>query len=423
MNTKIAVIGAASAVFGLKTLRDIALSHQLEDSEVVLVDVDAENLEVMYRLGLRLIKEHGSRVRLSRTADRVAAISGAEFVIISVSRNKNTLWLLDFSVPMKHGIRHTLGENGGLGGLFHSLRSIHLIMPIVEDVERICPKALILNYSNPLSRVGMAIAKTSNARAIGFCHELQHRLNQLSEMLGVPTEDMEVTSAGLNHFAFILKLVQRSSGEDLYPRLRAAGDIGRAHRFCRVLMESLGYLPATGDLHIGEYFAYATEFCEPRDIRRFLGGDRWRESLMGRYDRIARGEEPLEDSMKRLSGERAVYVVIAAKSDGRTREIALNVPNDGVIDNLPSDAIVEVPATVGAGGAEGERMGRLPEGIASRLRQQVDVQRLVVEAAIRGDRKLAWEAAVIDPAIPSLKAARQAFEELCEREKEFLPFC
>jgi len=420
---RIVIIGAGSVVFGLKMLRDIVLTPELEGSELVLMDVDEQALGIMGGMAERLAEARQFPLKVQATTDREEALRGTDYVIICVARDKNRLWKLDFTVPMKHGISHTLGENGGLGGLFHTLRSAWLVMEIVRDVERLAPDAWILNFTNPESRICMAIARHSKVRSVGLCHGLLEQRTRLGEFLNIPVDEMDFLASGLNHFTWIHEMKRASTGEDLYPALRKKLATATADflPLCRLLFETFGLFPSPSDNHCGEYLPYATEFVAPRDLRRFEAGP-WRRKRMDQLARAARGEGRLDEvAPPTASGERAMPIIAALETGKESHETAVNILNRGRVPGLPEDAIVEVPATVGKGQIRGRRMPPLPEGVVAMLQAQVNVQKMAVDAAMKGDKGLALQAALADPAVPSAKAAKAAFDELFELEAEYLP--
>jgi len=420
---KIVIIGAASAVFGVKMIQDISLSPEMDDVEVVLVDVNERDLDIVFRFAKRLFERQGREIHLSMNSDREAALPGTDFVILAVSVNKNVLWKQEFEIPIRHGLAQTQGENGGVAGLFHSLRSIHVVLPIIQDVERLCPEAIVLNYTNPLSRVCMAANELSSVKVIGLCHEMLNKLGKIAEWTGVPSDDIEAVSAGLNHIPFILEIHRKSTGEDLYPLIREK--IPRsgpdAMHLCNLLMDTLGYLPATDDRHCGEYISFATEYCDPRPAKLFAGGTKWRDGRFALYDRIAHAEADFEDAMLEKSNERAIGILLAITSDANALEDAVNIPNKGIISNLPEDAIVEVPGYFDKDGVSGKPIGDLPAPIAALLRPQVEVQRMIVKAYKEHSKDLALQAIMVDPAVPQFKQAKKAFDELLALEAEYLP--
>jgi len=217
---KIVLVGAGSATFGLKMLRDIVLTPGLRGSKLALVDVNEEALANIAGIAERVVKERGFPLEIQSYTDRNQALIDADYVLLSVARDKDRLWKLDYTIPIKHGLKQTVGENGGVGGVFHTLRSVWLTMEIVKDVERLAPNAWILNLTNPMRAIGMAVDHYSKLRCVGLCTGILEQRRRLGEFLGIPTEEMDFLASGLNHFTWIHNMTRAGTGEDLYPLLR-----------------------------------------------------------------------------------------------------------------------------------------------------------------------------------------------------------
>jgi len=213
-HTKIVVIGAASASFGPGCLVDAINCEGLAGSEIALVDIHAENLEVMAKLARRVNEQSGAGFKITHTTDRLQALPGAEFVITCFAVERNELWKLDWKIPLKHGIKQVLGENGGPGGLSHSLRNIPIMLDICRDMEKLCPKAWLLNFSNPESRLCLAVSKHTNIKTVGLCHGVFMGMDSIAKITGTSVEDVEVTAAGLNHLTWMLSARSKATGED-----------------------------------------------------------------------------------------------------------------------------------------------------------------------------------------------------------------
>lgn len=433
--TKIVLIGAGSAQFGTDMLCDLfAAREALRGSTIWLVDINPEALDVMVRLARRLNEASGQPFRIEASTDRCLALPGAEFVIIAVAVKRNELWRLDFHIPGKHGVKQVMGENGGPGGLFHAMRNIPIILDICRDIQRLCPEALVLNFTNPEGRICLAATRYTDLQFIGLCHGIGMAQHAIGGVLGLPPDEIDPKAGGLNHFNWILELRHKSTGEDLYPAFKRAiaqQDVEEAaihdYRFgiklCRYLMDIFGYWPLPSDDHIGEYLAYAWEFCglEGYDFER---ADRRAAENWARLRRWAAGEELLDDLLLRGSGERAVPIITGVLGNTHQYELAVNVPNAGCISNLPDWAIVEVPALVDASGVHGVMVGRLPEPIAALCRTQMAVVDRLVEAAVHGDRSAALQALLLDPLVDSARQAEAILDEMLEVHKAFLPqFC
>ena len=437
-STKIVLIGAASASFGPAMIADAVLSPELKGSTLCLVDIDGERLEVMAAFARRVNEAMGTGLRIEHTTDRTRALPGAEFVITSIAVRRDELWKLDFQIPLKHGIKQVLGENGGPGGLSHSLRNIPIVLDIARDVEQLAPGALLMNFTNPESRICLALSRYTGVRFVGLCHGIGMGYDSIGRITGIQPEDLVGTAAGLNHFAWFLDIRRRSTGEDVYPLLRAADatyDPG-FYPLTRRMFRLYGLYPHPSDDHIGEYLSFAWETCGLHGYD-FARADEWREKSWARIARIARGEEavPLpegaggsgeerlqEDRLRlRRSGEFAFPIILATLGNRQQLIEAVNIRNDGLIDNVPSWAVVEVPAVVGADGVKGVHVGALPAGVAALVNTQAHVQDLVVEAAVHGSREVALQALLADPVVQSAEAAEKTLNELLHVHMPYLP--
>jgi alpha-galactosidase len=442
MNTqaKIVIIGAGSASFGPAILGDLfTQADDLRGSEIWLVDINAESLDLMSRYAARLNAAFEQPFVFCSTTDRCEALPGANFVIVSVAVDRLATWKLDWQIPLKHGVRHVLGENGGPGGLSHALRNIPLLLSIARDVERLAPQAMLLNFTNPMSRLCMALDRHTRLRFIGLCHQIGEGHHIVNRALGLVPETgdwwadaraiaqrVHITAAGLNHFTFILDIRDAHTGADLYPLLRErlAKMPMDFELMSRRLMDVFGLFCATGDGHAGEYIGFAAETMALTgyDFGRYEKRSR---EQWDRIRRIADLTDPADWSDLKSSvqptGERSVPIISAMLRDLNQYELAVNIRNDGCISNLPDDAIVEVPAVVNARGAHGIHVGPLPKGLAALMRREVEIQELVVEAGVNGDRNAALQALLLDPHIHSYAQATHLLDDLLKAHARYLP--
>jgi alpha-galactosidase len=412
--TKIVFIGAGSMSFGLSMFKDLFTEPELRGSTFTLVDTNPENLERMRALAEHMNQHLNAGIRVEAAADRRAALPGAAFVVNSVVIERNRLWKLDFEIPKKYGIRHTLGENGGPGGLFFTLRTIPLILDIVRDMEELCPTATFINFSNPESRIILALGRHSRIRAVGLCHGIFMAQHDVARILGLPAAEVDVWGAGLNHFQWLTDIRRRATGEDLYPALRQA-DVTFDPAFMPVsrrLFRAFGRYPSCSDDHLGEYIAYGWEGGQ--EGYDFAGDERDRVETRAAIEAVIAGRQPLPEEWIRPSGERGVAVITGMLNNKKTFIEAGVVYNRGAIPNLPADLAVEVPIIADAAGIHPVSLGPLPEGIACLLAMQASVQQLSVEAAVRADKNLALQALLIDPVVHSASAAQALLDELWE---------
>ena len=387
--------------------------------------MDAERLEAYARLAARVSREAGIRYRVSHTTDLREGLEGARFVVISFAVKRNELWKLDFEIPKKHGVKHVTGECGGPGAAFHTCRNVPIILDIARAVEDVCPEALVMVATNPEARLCLALERYTNIRPVGLCHGIEILLQHFAGMLGKSPGELEVTAAGVNHFTWMLDLRLKATGESVYGLLRERIKERPDYMPLSQKMDELfGLFPSPGDRHIGEYLPFAWEYCG-------LDGPHFPLDPSGKSEREAQekllrqanGDLPIgEYTSGRTWADTLAFPIINAIVTGRpVRMPALNVRNEGYISNLPDGAIVEVPARVDGNGIFPETVGPLPKAIAAMCRREIDIQELVVEAAVTGDRRLLTQALAIDPTVWSVKAAEKIVDEMLQLQKEFLP--
>lgn len=420
--TKIVLIGAGSMSFGLSMLRDLLFAQDFTASTLALVDTDADALDRMAELAGIMNAQSGNRLRIEKTTDRREALPGAAFVVNSIAIDRIRLWKLDFEIPRKHGIRHTLGENGGPGGLFFTLRTLPLIFDIVRDVEELSPGALFINLSNPESRIILALGRYARVPAIGLCHGILMAKGDVAGILGRAFESFDVWAAGLNHFQWFLNIRDRETGVDLYPELRQREkDHDPNHLpLTRSLFKAFGYWVTCSDDHMGEYVPYGWEGGEHGYDFDWDAGER--AKTRAAVDGVL-GGGPMPKDWLQPSGE-SVGAVIDGIVNNRHRVIpSAIVHNRGAIPNLPADLAVEVPVVVDATGVHPVSLGPLPDPIAKLLSVQAGVQQLAVEAAVHASKELALQALLIDPVVTSTDAARALLDELWEINRPYIRKC
>jgi alpha-galactosidase len=408
----IVVIGAGSASFGPESVIGLAREPELHGGRVVLVDVDLESLSKVATLAERVNERYGARLEIQASVDRREALEGADYVIVSVEEGRIESWRKDWQLPIDHGMRHVMGENGGPGGLSHALRTIPLVLGICRDVEQIAPEAPVFNYTNPMSRVCMALDRYTDLNVVGLCHGVFYAYNTIAEVMGwvdpeesdTPIEEqyaqqrrvpelVEFEAAGLNHFTFITNMRDRRTGEDIYPEFkeRFAPVNPNWDRFPRQVFDVFGLYPIQGNTHVGEYLGWA-HGSQPAGLNDMAHRAHALEVLEGR-----RPLESLIDTTYDFPTDRAPAMIAAMVAARPQYELAVNIRNDGCIEGLPDWAIVEVPGIVSAAGVHGVAMGALPAGITALLAHEVAIQDRVVEAAVHGDREAALQALLLDP--------------------------
>ncbi|MDE2467789.1 MAG: alpha-glucosidase/alpha-galactosidase [Bradyrhizobium sp.] len=421
--TKIVFLGASSASFGMSMFRDLCSTHDLAGSNLVLVGRNAERLNQSEQLAKLLNDKAGAGLKIEATIDWRAALDGAEFVVHSTAIDRNRLWRLDFEVPRKFGIRHTLGENGGPGGLFFTLRTLPVVFDFVREMERRCPRALFINFSNPESRIVLALGKYSKIRSLGLCHGIFLARAQVASMLGLPETRVDVWGAGLNHFQCLTEICDRETAADLYPLLREnEKSIDRSIApLTRKLLRAFGYWLGCGDAHVGEYFSFGWEAGEGGYNFDWDEGER--AKLQQLIDDVLSERTEAPSWWFTPSGERAVTIISAVLHNRRQLIESAVVYNRSVIPNLSADAAVEVPVVADMAGIHPVSLGPLPDAIAKLMATQVSVQQLSVEAAVHASKELALQALLIDPVVNSEDAARGLLDELWEANQPYIRKC
>jgi len=420
---KITIIGAGSTTFTPGLITDLIHTPELAGSTLTLYDIAIEKLEVMTRLGQRMVREWGADIQIESAAERREALQGADFVIVVVQVGGIEAWKRDVDIPLKYGICQSVGDTVGPGGLSRALRTIPVVAQIAMDMEQVCPNAWMLNYTNPMSAVCSAVHRTSDIQVVGLCHGLFGTTQMLANFLGEPVEDFEVWAAGINHLTWILDY--RLRGEPAYPILRERLAQAQEIPFpvSKMLYDRFGAFPSPGDRHVAEF--YPSFLNRENDF-----GAKWgleamplskmsadKDKLWNTLVARANGSEPLGKPIR--SGEKALDI-ISAMVNAKDEIHVVNLPNQGFIEDLPEDAIVEVHGLVGSYGIRGLQMGCLPAGVLPMTQFWIAQQELTVDAALRGDKALALAAMANEPAVPSMDVAGKLLDELLEAQKEYV---
>ena len=399
MSPRIAFVGAGSVEFTKNLLGDILTFPELADAEIALHDIDPERLEAAESIARWTNGAVGASATISATLDRRAALAGADYVINMVQVGMHEATVRDFEVPLRYGVRQTIGDTLGIGGIFRALRTIPVMLGIAEDMARECPDAWLLNYTNPMAMLCWSVyAGSPIQRVVGLCHSVQGTTRRLALLVGVPFEDVTFLGAGINHQSFILRFERR--GEDLYPLLDEA--IARDPELARTvrveLYRCLGYYPTESSEHSAEYVPWFMRHDETIERFRIPVGEypRRSEENLAEYERIraalAEGEGfEIERSLEYGS------LIIHSIETGVERVIYGNVRNSGLIDNLPAGCCVEVPCIVDHAGVQPTHVGPLPPQLAALNRTFANVCELTVRAALEGRPDHLYHAAMLDP--------------------------
>lgn len=452
MKLKIVLIGAGSREFGPATVADILLSDPIcqRDLHLTLMDLNAAALERTLEFTHACAEALGREPNLGAATSLDAALEEADHVILSIERRRYFYWSQDFHVPRKLGFRQIYGENGGPGGLFHALRNMGPCIEVARAIERVCPEAWLLNYTNPLTKLCEGLARSSRVATVGLCHGVFHGMEHVAALLERPAAEIEFEASGINHFTWFTSIRDRATGEDLYPELRARER--RAHwlfrwdelALNRTLFRAFGLYPSPGANHIGEYLGWAQGFLASSPLQFFYDPaemDPWKEDRVppwiysleerptdlpvrhpteeGRLRPSERGN--VDPAAPTPSGELAIPLIEGLTCGVARRLDAVDVPNRGQVPGLPEGAIVEVPALADGTGLTPSETPALPEGVLALLRPQISINRLLCEAFEEGSRNKLLQALLLDPTTPSYRNAVHLIDEMCELQKDVLP--
>ncbi|MBT9138203.1 hypothetical protein B9J77_04235 [candidate division NPL-UPA2 bacterium Unc8] len=479
---KIVLIGAGSAQFTFLTVCDITRSFALGGSELILVDIEEEKLGMVTDLAMRLNEKFKAELKIKKTTDRRQALEGADFVISAVEVDRMNRWKMDCEIPLKHGIKQVVGECGGPGGISHSLRVIPMVVEICEDIQKLCPDALFINYTNPMVRVCYAVEHYTDVNFIGLCCGFDGHLMALAGFLAYP-EGLRGRAAGLNHFSWIKEL-QFKSGGDAYPVLKEKMLKVKDYfqPVCKEMYHRFGLYGSPSDGHIAEFISDGYDICHPEErgynwikpyfamvdmeeaaLFMFRGEFSSQEKIRWFSDQLEKGRipglmgsvltvlshsnyfKPFYPTLRKAASlaakgdfsffkkllrlvssykeGRAVELIDALLStDKEPLELMVNVSNQGrYVSNLPQNAVVEVPALISNGKIQPLDMKDLPGGAATLCETQIEIAKINAEAALSGSRQLALQAMLLDPIVDSHDIAEKVLDELLWTHADLLP--
>ena len=399
---KITFIGAGSTVFAKNLIGDILGFPELANSTISLFDIDAERLRTSEIVARKLAATLGANPTIEATTDRRRALDGADYAIcmIQVAGYKPGT-VIDFEIPKKYGLRQTIADTLGIGGIMRGLRTIPVLLNMCRDMEELCPNVTFLQYVNPMAMNCWAISRATSIKTVGLCHSVQHTAHELARDIGVPFEEINYICAGINHVAFYLRFER--NGENLYPRIRQVIDDGRVPGHNRVryeMLKRLGYFVTESSEHFSEYTPWFIKRDRPDLIEQFnIPLDeyitRCENQLIGwqHMRTYYESDAPIEVARSPEYGS----LIIHSLETGQPRVVYGNVPNHGLIDNLPQGCCVEVPVLVDKSGLQPTTIGALPPQLAALMQTNVNVQALTVEAALTRKREHIYHAAMLDP--------------------------
>lgn len=427
---KICFLGAGSTVFAKEVLGDCLTVDCLRDADISLVDIDPERQRVSEIMLQNINRALGAKATIrSYAADQAReALTGADFVVNAIQvGGYEPSTVIDFEIPKKYGLRQTIGDTLGIGGIMRGLRTIPVMLDYCRIIEEVAPDAWLLNYTNPMAIVTGAILRATSVKTVGLCHSVQVCASHLCGMLDLPSDDLQWRIAGINHQAWLLELTRH--GEDLYPEIKRRAQLPKyvdkdAVRF--ELMRRFGYYVTESSEHSAEYVPWFIKRTAPELIETFrIPLDEYPRRCVeqiGKWETM-KSELMAEKSLAHERGHEYASYIFEAMITGKSFTLGGNVLNTGLITNLPDRACVEVPCVVDRNGVTPCYVGALPPQCAALNRTNINVQELTIEAALTGDRDHVYHAALLDPhtsAELTMDATVAMCDELLVAHKEFL---
>jgi alpha-galactosidase len=420
--TRIVFIGGGSFHWGPEIMRDLIVTRELAGSTLVLHDLNHEANRIIAE---KLLEAAGADFVVEVEDDRRVALDSADYVIVAIATGGLEAWRLDMEIPDKHGVRQTIADTVGPGGWSRGLRTIPVLVDIARDMEELCPGAWMLNVTNPMTTLTRAVHKVTSIPCLGLCHEMVHLLPELAPLLGVPAAEVTFRASGINHCSWMFEI--NAGGRDGLEILREHWRTKGLPKdtVAPTLFEIYGSLPIGKGRHLSEFFPHfltpesgygekygfldQTVTVEDRYASRKSSRDRWLLMAEGEYlPALERGDEPIAE-------------IIVALEGGPPTTVPVNWPNEGQVSNLPPEIVVETMGVIDRRGVSPICAGELPRGVLGVLGQHIDNQELIVEAALWGDRDLAFQALFNDPLVREAEAARAIFGELLEAHRKYLP--
>ncbi len=432
---KIAFIGAGSFSFTRNLVRDVLTFPRLADSTIALMDIDEARLENSRRAVECIVREGKYPAKVLATTDRRKALEGADAVVVTILVGSTDVWRHDLEIPKKFGVDINVGDTRGPSGIFRALRTIPALIDICRDVERYCPDAILLNYTNPMAMLTKAILTRTKVKATGLCHSVQGTARMLARWIGAPTEEITYTCAGINHLAWYVKYEWK--GKDAYPLIRKAMERPEVYNEEQVRNEmflAFGYYVTESSGHNSEYNWWFRK--RPDLIEKYCThGTGWNP---GEYAYIVKeyqkAERTWKDEAKKwfasdtpislARGHEYASHIINALKGGEPFEFNGNVPNTGLVTNLPQNACVEVPVWTSRKGFNPVHVGALPPQCAALTNLSSSIEEMAVEAALTGDPRLVFQAIAYDPltaSVLSLAEIKQMVNQMFEQNRPYLP--
>jgi len=434
--SKVAFIGAGSFEFTRALVKDILTFERLQDATITLMDIDKERLRYIEKACKRIVKEGNYPAKVLATTNRQEAIKDADAVLVTILQGGVNVWRHDIEIPKRYGVDINVGDTRGPAGIFRALRTIPVMVDICRDVERLAPNAILLNYTNPMAMLCRAMQRETNVLVSGLCHSVQGTALRLAEWIGAPEDEITYTCAGVNHQAWYTRF--EWNGNDAYPLIRKAittrKKVYNQEQVRNEIYLAMGYYVTESSGHNSEYVAWFRK--RPDLIEKYCThGTGWNP---GRYayirdEYLARGKKWKKSILKWLNNPKPLNLergreyaasIINARMGGAPFEFNGNVPNTGLITNLPDDVCVEVPVYADRQGFRAIHVGALPPACAAMNNLTVALEEMAVEGCLTGDPALIYQAICLDPltsAVLSLAEIRRMVNAMFRKNKDYLP--
>lgn len=458
---KITFLGAGSSIFAKNVLGDCLQTDVTREYEYALFDIDPQRLEESYMMLSNINRNsNDGKAKIVKYTDRLEALRGAKYVVNAIQvGGYDPCTITDFEIPKKYGIRQTIGDTNGIGGMFRALRTIPVMLDFAKDMEKVCPDALFINYTNPMSTLTLAMLRATSIKTIGLCHSHQECVPMLLARLDLPTDGVNYRIAGINHMAWLLDITR--NGEDYYPTIKkravegpihdTMAEMRKAHpefaeqmaamvieekeytpdnhddmvRF--EMMKQFGYYITESSEHSAEYYPYFIKKAYPELIEKYnIPLDEYPRRCRMQIDMWKKQAEKLihNESLTHNRSNEYASRIIEALETGKDFSFGGNVLNTNLIDNLPKDCCVEVTCLANAGGIQPCHIGALPHQLAALNMRQVSVHQLIVDAALTGNKECIYQAAMLDPHVGSelsIDEIRNLVDDLISAHGDYLP--
>lgn len=433
------MLGAGSG-FVLSVAKELITNDLFNGAEFMLMDTSKERLDAAEKAVSEVLAGNKIKVKLSATTNLKKALEGSNYVVTSCEMNRYANWVKDLRIPAKHGAHQVKGENGGPGGLIHSLRNIGMFMDILKNMEKYCPDAWLMNFTNPMSVLCTYFKNYSPIKALGFCHQVHGSFGVIAEQLGMKPGELEVISGGINHLNWLFDVRKKGSGEsymkEFLTKVRKSKywkqhfPMTPAQTFTLETLNTFNMYPVGYDDHIIEYLPF---FWEEHEWKKH-----GYESLADAYEKLAANKEHTLETQRLLGkeftkppfpvnpdhpyyAENPCRVIVALETNTPTYFDAINIVNHGAISNLPENAIVDIPAIAIGGTVRSIHVGELPMGPMEICRRQITLHEMIAKAAHEGDESLVVQALCLDPYVGSLSKARNIWADFKKEYKTSLP--